>query len=249
MNSAYVHTVKRIIDVVLSMVLLALLLPIMLFIAILVRLGLGTPVLFKQPRPGLCGNIFQIVKFRTMTGRTAADGTLLPDAERLTMLGRFLRATSLDELPEFWNVLKGDMSLVGPRPLLVQYLNRYSPEQARRHEVKPGITGWAQVNGRNALTWDSRFAHDVWYVDHISFLLDVKIVCMTVAAVLTCHGISQPGHMTMEEFRGSANAGHGLHLAAGEAERCGRATGAAWNEIRSRKGALGNERRDGKGRR
>lgn len=200
-------------DIVVSLLLLALFLPIMVLIAIVVRLGLGSPVLFTQSRPGLHGKIFKILKFRTMTEHTGATGELLSDAERLTAIGRFLRATSLDELPELWNVIKGDMSLIGPRPLLVQYLERYSLQQARRHEVRPGMTGWAQVNGRNALTWESRFALDVWYVNHISFFLDCKILLMTIATVFTCRGISQPGHTTMEEFTGTADVNHAMPMA------------------------------------
>jgi len=171
-------------------------------IALAVRLRLGVPVLFRQRRPGLHGQPFTLLKFRTMTGARDAAGNLLPDAERLTPLGRFLRATSLDELPELLNVLKGEMSLVGPRPLLLEYLTRYTPEQARRHDVRPGITGWAQVNGRNALSWEHKFALDVWYVDHVSLGLDLKILVLTALRVLARQGISQPGHATMEEFLG-----------------------------------------------
>jgi sugar transferase EpsL len=158
--------------------------------------------LFRQRRPGLHGQIFTIIKFRTMTDVRDAQGNLLSDAERLTRFGRFLRSTSLDELPELWNVLRGDMSLVGPRPLLMQYLPRYTPEQARRHEVRPGVTGWAQVNGRNALSWEQKFALDVWYVDHVSLRLDAKIIALTVWKILQREGISQPGQATMEEFQG-----------------------------------------------
>ena len=159
-----------------------------------VRVCLGRPVFFRQPRPGLHGRPFALVKFRTMRAGTGSD------AERLTRFGRFLRTTSLDELPELWNVLRGDMSLVGPRPLLMQYLERYTPEQARRHEMKPGITGWAQVNGRNALTWDERFALDVWYVDHWSLALDLRILARTLGAILRRKGITAPGSATMPEF-------------------------------------------------
>jgi sugar transferase EpsL len=217
-NSFYIHTLKRIIDIFFSFLILILFLPIFIFISIVVRLGLGKPVLFRQLRPGRHGKTFQIIKFRTMTRQTGSNGELLSDAERLTAIGRFLRHTSLDELPELINVLKGEMSLVGPRPLLVQYLDRYSPEQARRHEAKPGMTGWAQVNGRNALTWESRFALDVWYVDHISFFLDIKIMLLTVATVFACQGISQPGHMTMEEFKGATHTGNGIFIAPEETE-------------------------------
>ena len=172
-------------------------------LALLVRLKLGAPVLFRQQRPGSHGKPFALYKFRTMTNARDAQGNLLPDAERLIGLGRFLRATSLDELPELFNVLRGEMSLVGPRPLLMKYLDRYTPEQMRRHEVKPGITGWAQVNGRNALTWEQKFALDVWYVDHQSLWLDLKIIAMTAWKILKREGISQPGHATMEEFKGA----------------------------------------------
>ena len=174
------------------------------------RLKLGSPVLFRQRRPGLHGKPFTIYKFRTMTDARDAQGKLLPDAERLTPFGRFLRSASLDELPELFNVLKGDMSLVGPRPLLMQYLDRYTPEQMRRHEVKPGITGWAQVNGRNAITWEQKFALDVWYVDNKSLGLDGKIILLTLWKILKREGISQPGQATMEEFMGQAtSAGDG----------------------------------------
>lgn len=175
----------------------------MSILAVLVRFKLGSPVLFRQQRPGLHGKPFKLFKFRTMTDARAGDGNLLPDSERLTRFGRFLRKTSLDELPELWNVLKGDMSLVGPRPLLMQYLNRYTPEQARRHEVKPGMTGWAQVNGRNALTWEEKFKLDVWYVDHQSFWLDMKICLLTFIKIVRREGISQEGHATMPFFMGN----------------------------------------------
>ncbi len=195
---------KRLLDLALTFPALVLLSPILAFTALLVRLTLGAPVLFRQQRPGLHGKPFTLYKFRTMTDARDAQGNLLPDAERLTTFGRFLRSTSLDELPELWNVLRGDMSLVGPRPLLMQYLDRYTPEQARRHEVKPGITGWAQVNGRNAITWEQKFALDVWYVDHVSLWLDLKIIALTVWKILKREGISQPGQATMEEFMGGA---------------------------------------------
>ncbi|MCT9809662.1 sugar transferase [Acidovorax sp. Be4] len=169
----------------------------------MVRRKLGSPVFFRQVRPGLHGRPFEMVKFRTMTDARGPDGALLPDSVRLTSFGRFLRATSLDELPELWNVIKGDMSLVGPRPLLVEYLPLYSPEQARRHEVRPGITGWAQVNGRNALSWDDKFKLDVWYVDHRSLRLDVKILWLTVKKVLVREGISAAGEATVSKFTGS----------------------------------------------
>ena len=182
---------------------LILLSPLFLVLAIAVRLALGSPVLFRQRRPGYHGKPFDLVKFRTMTDSCSADGATLPDAERLTAFGRFLRSTSLDELPEFWNVLRGEMSLVGPRPLLTQYLERYSPEQARRHDVLPGITGWCQINGRNDLPWVEKFALDVWYVDHWSLGLDLRIVVRTFWAVLKREGISRAGHATNIEFMGS----------------------------------------------
>lgn len=194
---------KRIFDILAALAAILLLSPLLALIALLVRLLHGAPVLFGQIRPGHRGTLFRIYKFRTMTDSRAADGSLRPDSERLTRFGRFLRATSLDELPELFNVLRGEMSLVGPRPLLAQYLERYSPEQMRRHEVLPGITGWAQVNGRNALTWPEKFALDVWYVDHWSFWLDIKILLLTVWKVFRREGISQPGHATAEEFMGN----------------------------------------------
>jgi lipopolysaccharide/colanic/teichoic acid biosynthesis glycosyltransferase len=176
--------------------------PLLLVVALLVLIFHGRPVFFRQQRPGYRGKPFWIYKFRTMTDRSGPDGSLLPDAERLTPLGRFLRAASLDDLPQVWNILRGEMSLVGPRPLLMQYLERYSPEQMRRHDALPGITGWAQVNGRNALSWEDKFRLDVWYVDHWSFGLDIKILFLTAWKVIRREGISQPGHATMEEFMG-----------------------------------------------
>jgi lipopolysaccharide/colanic/teichoic acid biosynthesis glycosyltransferase len=194
--------VKRVFDfVAASLALLHLALP-LLALAWLIRRKLGSPVLFCQVRPGLHGRPFTMVKFRTMTDERGPDGALLPDAQRLTPFGRFLRASSLDELPELWNVLKGDMSLVGPRPLLMEYLPLYTPEQARRHKVRPGITGWAQVNGRNAISWDDKFALDVWYVDHRNLWLDGKILWRTVRKVLVRDGISAPGDATMPKFEG-----------------------------------------------
>lgn len=194
---------KRLFDLLLSLGgLLVLALPLLL-LWVLVRRKLGSPVMFRQVRPGLHGQPFMMVKFRTMTDERGADGELLPDARRLTSFGRFLRATSLDELPEFWNVLRGEMSLVGPRPLLMEYLPLYSPEQARRHEVRPGITGWAQVNGRNAVSWDERFKLDVWYVDHRSLWLDIRILWLTVRKVIVREGISAQGEATMPKFTGS----------------------------------------------
>ena len=194
---------KRVFDfVVASLALLMLALP-LLALAWLIRRKLGSPVLFYQVRPGLHGRPFTMVKFRTMTDERGPDGALLPDAQRLTPFGRFLRASSLDELPELWNVLKGDMSLVGPRPLLMEYLPLYTPEQARRHAVRPGITGWAQVNGRNAISWADKFALDVWYVDHRSLWLDVRILWLTVRKVVVRDGISAAGEATMSKFEGS----------------------------------------------
>jgi sugar transferase EpsL len=194
---------KRVFDLALTSVGLALLSPVLLLLAVWVRLAHGSPVLFRQVRPGHYGRPFKIYKFRTMTEARDAQGNLKPDAERLTRLGRFLRASSLDELPELFNVLRGEMSLVGPRPLLMQYLTRYTPEQARRHAVLPGVTGWAQVNGRNALTWEDKFRLDVWYVENWSLWLDIKILWMTLWKVVKSEGISQPGHATAEEFMGS----------------------------------------------
>jgi lipopolysaccharide/colanic/teichoic acid biosynthesis glycosyltransferase len=197
---------KRLFDLLIAIIGLLIISPILLVVAVLVRIVHGSPVLFGQKRPGLRGRPFRIFKFRTMTNARAADGSLLPDEQRLTPLGRFLRASSLDELPELFNILRGEMSLVGPRPLLMQYLERYSPEQARRHDVLPGLTGWAQINGRNALTWEDKFRLDVWYVDHWSFWLDIKILFLTFWKVFKREGISQPGHATMEEFMGSGKA-------------------------------------------
>jgi len=193
---------KRLFDLVLTVPALVILSPVLVVLAIFVRLKLGSPILFRQIRPGLNERPFNILKFRTMTDARGADGVLLPDSVRLTRFGRFLRATSLDELPELFNVLKGDMSLIGPRPLLMQYLERYTQEQARRHEVRPGITGWAQVNGRNAITWEEKFNLDVWYVDNQSFWLDIKIIFLTIFKIFKREGINQQGQATMEEFKG-----------------------------------------------
>lgn len=198
---------KRVIDFALVMLALPLLLPIGAFVALLVRTRLGGPVLFRQVRPGLNGTPFRMVKFRSMTDARATDGSLLPDAERLPPFGRFLRASSLDELPELWNVLRGDMSLVGPRPLLVEYLPLYSAEQSRRHEVRPGVTGWAQVNGRNAITWNEKFKLDVWYVDHRTVWLDLRIIALTLKKVLVKEGICAAGAATMPKFEGSGKEG------------------------------------------
>lgn len=197
------YLLKRPLDVALTLAAAPLLVPVGLGVALLVRRKLGSPVLFRQTRPGLHGRPFTMLKFRTMTDARGPDGALLPDAERLTPFGRFLRSTSLDELPELLNVVKGEMSLVGPRPLLMQYLDRYTPEQARRHDAKPGVTGWAQVNGRNATTWDERFAQDVWYVEHQSLALDLKILVQTVLKVVRRDGIAADGHVTMPEFTGA----------------------------------------------
>ena len=194
---------KRIFDLLLAGLGLVILSPVLLLAAMLVRIYHGSPVIFTQKRPGFKGTPFHIYKFRTMTDARDKNGNPLPDSERLTRLGRFLRASSLDELPELFNVLRGEMSIVGPRPLLMQYLERYNPEQARRHDALPGITGWAQVNGRNALTWEDKFQLDVWYVDHWSLWLDIKIIFLTVWKVFKREGISQPGHATAEEFMGS----------------------------------------------
>ncbi len=193
---------KRVFDIVFSLGWLLLFLPLMLVVALLVRLRLGSSVLFIQERPGLGGRPFRMVKFRTMTDERGPDGELLPDAQRLTPFGMFLRSTTLDEFPEMWNVLVGDMSVVGPRPLLMRYLPRYDAFQARRMEVRPGVTGWAQVNGRNAISWDEKFALDVWYVDHRTFWLDMKIVILTFFRVFARTGINSDKAATMEEFNG-----------------------------------------------
>lgn len=202
-SSPRLSLVKRLFDVIVSTVVLISFSWLILILALLVRLNLGAPVFFRQKRPGLDGNIFEMVKFRTMRNATSSDGTPLPDDQRMTKFGNLLRKLSLDELPELWNVVKGDMSLVGPRPLLVQYLDRYSPRQMRRHETRPGVTGWAQVNGRNAVAWEDRFEMDVWYVENWSFTLDLKILWMTVLTVFKRSGVSAEGHVTMPEFMGS----------------------------------------------
>ncbi|MFD2427463.1 sugar transferase [Sphingobium scionense] len=194
---------KRLLDMMIAATALILLSPLLVIVALLVRLNLGAPILFRQLRPGLHGRPFQMLKFRTMRDAYDRDGVPLADADRITGFGRFLRSTSLDELPGLWSVLKGDMSLVGPRPLLMEYLPLYSPQQARRHEVRPGITGWAQVNYRNALSWDRKFALDLWYVEHRSFMLDLKILLLTVRKVLVRDGISAAGEATMPKFTGS----------------------------------------------
>jgi lipopolysaccharide/colanic/teichoic acid biosynthesis glycosyltransferase len=194
---------KRLFDLIVTTIGMIVALPVMGVIALVLWLQEGRPVLFRQVRPGLNAELFSLHKFRSMRGTVDSQGRPLPDEQRLSKLGRFLRSTSLDELPELFNVLRGEMSLVGPRPLLAVYLERYSPEQSRRHNVLPGITGWAQINGRNALSWEDKFRLDVWYVDHWSFWLDIKILALTVWKVLTREGISQPGQATAEEFRGS----------------------------------------------
>ena len=200
-----VDLLKRTFDLVTTFFGLLLLLPVLMLIALMTRIKLGSPIFFKQSRPGLNRKIFNIYKFRTMTNERDKDGILLSDEARLTKFGKFLRSTSLDELPSLWNVLKSDMSLVGPRPLLLEYLPLYSTQQARRHEVKPGITGWAQVNGRNAITWGEKFDLDVWYVDNQSILLDIKILWLTVKKVIMRDGINQVGQSTMESFKGNDN--------------------------------------------
>ena len=194
---------KRLVDFTVTLLGLIVMSPLLLVLGILVRIQLSSPVLFCQQRPGLNGRPFMMYKFRTMTDERDMDGNLLPDEQRLTGFGKFMRSASLDELPELINVLKGEMSLVGPRPLLMQYLPLYSTEQARRHEIRPGITGWAQVNGRNAINWEEKFKLDVWYVNHQSFWLDLKILWMTFSKVFKREGISQEGQATMEPFQGS----------------------------------------------
>lgn len=202
--------IKRCIDVLGAGLGLIMLSPFLLIVFLAIWVNIGSPILFKQSRPGFNGKPFKMYKFRTMTNERDAVGNLLPDEQRLNRLGKFLRSTSLDELPELFNVLKGDMSLVGPRPLLIQYLERYTPEQARRHEVKPGITGWAQINGRNALSWEEKFALDVWYIDNQSIWLDIKILFLTVVKVFKREGISATGEATMAEFRGYSEMEKGL---------------------------------------
>lgn len=197
--------VKRLLDVLVSIFCLVVFSPIIAAVALKLRRTMGSPVLFRQIRPGLNGKPFEMIKFRTMKDAVDAQGNPLPDSERLTPFGQFLRSSSLDELPELWNVLKGDMSLVGPRPLLMEYLPLYTPEQYRRHEVRPGVTGWAQINGRNALSWEEKFQLDVWYVDNRSLWLDIKILFLTVKKVLVRDGISADGEATMPKFTGSRN--------------------------------------------
>jgi lipopolysaccharide/colanic/teichoic acid biosynthesis glycosyltransferase len=194
---------KRFFDLVLVIPGLILISPMLILVAIVAKFKIGSPVLFQQERPGIHGKIFRMIKFRSMRNDRDANGELLPDEVRLVPFGKLLRATSLDEFPELWNVIKGEMSLVGPRPLLAKYLDRYNPTQARRHEVRPGITGWAQINGRNAITWEEKFDYDVWYVDNLSFFLDVKILALTVLKVFKRSGTSAEGHATMPEFLGT----------------------------------------------
>lgn len=198
-----VTKIKRIIDFIITLIILIILSPLLLFTAVIVRVNLGSPILFKQQRPGLNGNPFYVYKFRTMTNEVDKEGEFLPDSLRMTSIGKLIRRLSLDELPQLFNVLKDDISLVGPRPLLMEYLPLYTTEQNRRHEVRPGITGWAQVNGRNSISWEERFELDVWYVDNQSFWLDIKILFLTVTKVLKSEGISQEGHATMEKFAGT----------------------------------------------
>ena len=199
----YKYSIKRFFDLMIAILSLIILSPVLVLIGFFVRMKIGSPVLFYQERPGLHGRPFTIYKFRTMTDKQDKNGKLLPDGDRLTPLGRFLRKTSVDELPELFNVIKGDMSIIGPRPLVMQYLDRYTPEQARRHEAKPGITGWAQVNGRNAISWEEKFTLDVWYVDHQSLNLDLRIIAITIWKILKREGINQPGYATAEEFSGN----------------------------------------------
>ena len=198
----YQRILKPVLDVMVAASMLVLLSPVLFAVALFIRAKCGPPILFRQQRPGRENKPFTIYKFRSMTEARPTDDQVLPDAERLTKFGRFLRATSLDELPELLNVLKGEMSIVGPRPLLMQYIDRYTPEEARRHEVHPGITGWAQINGRNALTWEQKFALDIWYVDHVSLALDMKIIALTIWKTLTRENITAPGQATMQEFMG-----------------------------------------------
>ncbi len=204
----FYRVTKRLLDITIAVAMLTVLSPVIALVALAVRVKLGRPVLFRHPRPGYREATFDCIKFRTMTDERDASGKLLPDLERLTPFGRFLRRSSLDELPQLWTVLTGDMSLVGPRPLEIRYLPRYSAEQSRRHTVRPGITGWAQVNGRNEIDWDRKLELDVWYVDQRSLWLDVKILAMTFWTVMSAAGISKPGHASMEEFWGTETPAH-----------------------------------------
>lgn len=201
----YQKCIKRLLDIVISLTALVILSPVLLVVAVLVRVKLGSPVIFHQDRPGYHERVFKLCKFRSMTDERGADGELLPDEVRLTKFGKALRATSLDELPELWNILKGDMSLIGPRPLLVKYLPLYNEFQRHRHDVKPGLTGWAQVNGRNTITWEQRFEYDVYYVNHISFMMDLKILFQTVAVVFRHSDINSATDATMEAFTGTGS--------------------------------------------
>ena len=194
---------KRFFDTLLIILGLPLLIPVYILIALLIKINLGSPVMFKQSRPGLNGKLFSLIKFRTMTNNLDESGNSLSDGKRLTRFGKFLRSSSLDELPELWNVLNGNMSLVGPRPLLEEYLPLYSASQARRHNVKPGITGWAQINGRNTISWEDKFDYDLWYVDNQSFLLDIKIILLTIVKVISSDGVSAHGEATMSKFTGT----------------------------------------------
>jgi len=205
-STFYQRRGKRLLDLAIALPVAAAAAPVVAVVAVATAATIGRPLLFRQTRPGLGGRPFDIAKFRTMTNERDASGALLPDEQRLTSVGRMVRGLSLDELPQLWNVLRGDMSLVGPRPLLVRYLDRYTPEQARRHEVPPGITGWSQVNGRNALSWEQKFALDVWYVDRAGLALDLKILALTANKVLRRDGVAAAGHATMPEFMGSAPA-------------------------------------------
>ncbi len=218
-NRFYRQFGKRLLDLAIVLLLAPFWIPVVALLGFVVRIALGGPVLFRQTRPGLRARSFQLCKFRTMTDQRDAQGTLLPDEIRLTKFGRWLRSSSLDELPELWNVLRGEMSLVGPRPLLVRYLDRYTPRQARRHEMRPGITGWAQVNGRNALDWETKFELDVWYVENCSLLLDLKILILTVLAVTKRSGIQAQGHATMPEFQGTSDS-HRQAFPRGDAALC-----------------------------
>ena len=213
------YFVKRLFDVISSTAGLIVISPLLVVLAVLVRLKLGSPILFCQQRPGLGGKAFVIYKFRTMTDQRDASGNLLPDEQRLPAFGRFLRSTSFDELPELLNVLKGDMSIVGPRPLMMKYLSRYATEQVRRHEVKPGITGWAQINGRNAISWEDKFKLDVWYVDNWTLWLDVKIILKSIWMVVTKQGITQQGRATMDEFMGTQQKTASSNVCSGKIEK------------------------------
>jgi sugar transferase EpsL len=199
---------KNLFDICFGILLWFMLSPLFIFIIIFIRVNIGQPIFFKQPRPGLNGNIFELIKFRTMTNARDENGNLLSDEKRMTNFGRFLRSFSLDELPELYNVLKGEMSLVGPRPLLLEYLDRYTPHQRKRHNVRPGITGWAQINGRNAISWEQKFDLDVWYVKNYTFILDLQILLKTLRKIFNREGISQPGHATTERFHPSENDCH-----------------------------------------